>query len=83
MAFNIRKYLPSLSFIRGFGSIIDITGTYFMEDFDVSYLMRKDLTPQQQDALALRQDALALRGDWERVGGDLEKAIKKVKTKSI
>ena len=37
-----------------------------------NYWMRKDLTPQQQDTLALRRD-------WEFVGSDLRYAINKHK----
>ncbi len=54
-------------FIKGMGSIINMAGSFYR-----SYWMRKDLTPQEQDTLALR-------GDWEAVGNDLRCAIIKHK----
>jgi len=54
-------------FIKGMGSIINMAGSSYK-----NYWMRKDLTPQQQDTLALRRD-------WESVGNDLRYAISKHK----
>jgi len=66
---GLKKYFSGsgfLNFIKGMGSIIDMTGTYFISE---AYSMR---TPQEQDALALR-------GDWEAVGNDLRHAMDKHK----
>jgi len=54
-------------FIKGMGSIINMAGSSYK-----NYWMRKDLTPQQQDTLALRRD-------WESVGNDLRDAMNKHK----
>ena len=69
---GLKEYFKSskcLSFIKGIGGIIDTTGAYFLNK---PYWMREDLTPQEQDALALR-------GDWEAVGNDLRYAMEKYK----
>lgn len=55
-------------FIKGMGSILNLAGSSSYR----FYWMRKDLTPQEQDTLALR-------GDWEAVGNDLRHAINKHK----
>ena len=69
---KLREYFKSSkfkSFIKGMGSVIDLTGSYFSYR---PYWMRKDLTPREQDALAIK-------GDWEAVGNDLRKAIENTK----
>jgi len=69
---KLKEYFKSSkfkNFIIGMGSIFDITGSYF--SYKPSW-MREDLTPQEQDALAIR-------GDWEAIGNDLRKAIEKTK----
>ncbi|MCX6750565.1 MAG: hypothetical protein NTZ83_03845 [Candidatus Pacearchaeota archaeon] len=70
---NIRDYLNRhtekySAFFEGMGSL-NILGYYSKPTW-----MKDDLTPEQQDALAIR-------GDWEKVGVDLEKAINDFKKK--
>jgi len=56
MELNIRKYFTN--FVRGMGSL-NIMGYNFKP-----YWMKDNLTPQEQDALAIKRD-------WEKVGEDL------------
>jgi len=65
---EIREYFKgffSKDFIKGVGSILNLAGSSYR-----FYWMRKDLTPQEQDILALKKD-------WEAVGNDLRYAIDK------
>jgi hypothetical protein len=72
MGLNLKKYFEKHSaFFKGMGSILDIGGGYYRPK---PPWMDNDLTPSEQDSLAIK-------GDWEKVGGDLEKAINKFKKK--
>jgi len=60
MGFNIRKYFEKYSaFFEGMGSL-----SLFPNNNYKSYWMKNNLTPEEQDALAIK-------GDWEKVGKDL------------
>jgi len=66
MGFNIKKYFEKYSaFFEGMGSL-----SFFPYNNSKPYWMRKDLTPQEQDTLAIR-------GDWEKVGEDLRISMDK------
>lgn len=59
---GLREYLKSSgfkSFIEGMGSL-----SLFPDNNYKPYWMKDNLTPQEQDALAIR-------GDWEAVGKDM------------
>lgn len=56
---NFEKYS---AFFEGLGSL-NIWGYYSKPPW-----INNNLTPSEQDALAIK-------GDWEKIGGDLEKAI--------
>lgn len=65
MAYDKRKiansfYLPGNSFLRGFASLMDFTGSESREF---------------TERLLARSDADAMRADWEAVGNDLWRAI--------
>jgi len=75
MGFNIKKYFEKYSaFLEGMGSL-----SFFPNNNSKPYWMRKDLTPQEQDALAQEQDALTMKGDWEKVGENMKNSINYLK----
>ena len=60
MELNIKKYFEKYSnFFEGIGSLDIFGGSSYKP-----YWMKDNLTPQEQDALAIK-------GDWEKVGDDL------------
>jgi len=60
MGFNIKKYFEKYSaFFEGMGSL-----SLFPNNNSKPYWMKDNLTPEEQDALAIR-------GDWEKVGEDM------------
>lgn len=78
MVSGIRKYFTRLrdyfnspkvssAFIKGMGSL-----SLFPNNNYKPYWMKDNLTPQEQDALAIR-------GDWEKVGKDLRNATNNYK----
>lgn len=69
MISRIREYFERhSSFFRSIASI-NIAGIYQPK---LPSWMDSNLTPQEQDYLAIKRD-------WEKVGGDLEKAMKDTK----
>lgn len=61
MGFNIRKYFEEhTQFFDGIGSL-----SLFPNNNYKPYWMNNNLTPQEQDALAIK-------GDWEKVGSDFK-----------
>ena len=68
MGFDIKKYFIRYSaFFRGMGSL----SLFPYNNYKQSW-MRNDLTPQEQDALAIK-------GDWEKVGQDMKTAMDYIK----
>jgi hypothetical protein len=69
---SIRKYFErNFPLLNGIASI-NIFGNYY---HNKPYWMKDNLTPQEQDELAIR-------GDWEKVGQDMKNTISYLK-KSI
>jgi hypothetical protein len=61
MGFNVRKYFEKYAnFFEGMGSL-----SLFPNNNYKLYWMKDNLTPQEQDALAIN-------GDWEEVGSDFK-----------
>lgn len=57
-----------MSFIRGFGSLLDIFGTSLDLQTEKRYT---------KDSILNRTDEEAFREDWENIRGDFEKVIGK------
>ena len=61
---GLKEYLAKYSaFFRGMGSL-----SLFPNNSSKPYWMNNNLTPEEQDALAIK-------GDWEQVGNDLKIAM--------
>jgi len=68
MVLNIKKYFEKYSsFLEGMGSL-----SFFPNNNSKPYWMNNNLTPQEQDALAIR-------GDWEKVGEDMKSSMNNFK----
>jgi hypothetical protein len=68
MRLSLRKYFENYSaFFRGIGGL-----SIFSDNNYKPYRMKNNLTPEEQDALAIK-------GDWEAVGNDMRISMDKSK----
>jgi len=63
----IEKKSKIWHFIHGFSSVVDITGTAFLIEYN-------------SEVSGFQKDYLAIRRDWINIGNDMRKAINHEKT---